>query len=171
MTTDLARTKMISALWRMTNTRGQYVTIPSRDYAVIRELAIENLKITARAIWSDQEYKQLQMQRLASPERKKYLSEKMTEVRNQAELKQKQSDIMKCLWSDSEYKAKRSKINAEINRRPEKRAAQSQTNKALWTPERRAAWSERMKLVRQRPELRERQRQLMTERNEQRRKK
>lgn len=171
MTTDLARIKMISALWRMANTRGQYVTIPSKEYAVIRELAIENLKVTARAIWSDQEYKQLQMQRLSSPERKKHLSEKMTEVRNQPELKQKQSEINKLLWADPEYKAKRSQINAEVNKRPEKRAAQSQTNKALWTPERRAAWSERMKLVRQRPELRERQRQLTTERNERRRKK
>lgn len=171
MTTGVARQKMVSALWRMANSRRQTVSIPARVYATIRELAIQNLKITASKIWCNTDYKNAQMVRLSSADRKAHLSKKMKEVRNTPEAKQKQSEINKQIWSDPEYKAKRSKINAEVNKRPDKREAQSKANKVLWTPERRAAWSERMKLVRQRPELRERQRQITTERNAQRRSK
>lgn len=164
MTTGVAQRKMISALWRMANSRKEHNFITSREYQSIRELAVNNIKLTLKELWLNPEFRARQIERLSNQDRRTKIRNKMAEIRNRPEIKQKQSEINKSLWSNAEYKAKRLLVLAEVNRRPEKRKAQSLANKNLWTEEKRQTHIDKMKEIRRRPENIERQKEINLER-------
>ena len=169
MVTGAARGKMISAVWYMTNARMNHLHMNSRLYNSIRLTAMQNISSIQIELWNNKEWAMGQMERLQRPERRQHLRKVMTKIRGTDDARKMQSDINKELWAEPEYRKKRTLMMSEVNSRLDKRKSQSESNKSLWTPERRAAWSLRMKEVRNRPELVARQRDLTIAANARRR--
>ena len=165
MVTGSAQRKMISAVWHMSNARKDDIRLTSRSYAVIRRYVIDNIRELQSELWCNKEWRAKQLQRLQSLERRLHLKKVMSEIRNTDEARTSQSLINRQLWADDTYRENRARLMAEVNARPEKRQRQSAANRAKWTPEKRAEWSMRMREVRNRPELVERQREITKERN------
>jgi hypothetical protein len=164
MTYGRARGKMISAVWRMSNSRKDNIIVPAREYAWIRGLAVTNLRELSISRWSDESFKQEQLKRLSSPDRRQHLSIKMGEIRRTEDARTHQQQIMIKRFQGPDYAENHAAKMKVINADPQKRSRQSNTNKQLWTEEKRHDQSTKMTSVRNRTDLVERQRQINQER-------